>query len=96
MRASAQTLAVAVALVGVPIGALIVARTGPPTPLPGTAAMRRSYFLAGERQCEKAIQKIEAQQGDGQLLGFAVLADVGKYPKEFRQAVEAGCQAATG
>ena len=58
--------------------------------------MRRNAFLAGKRECEKAIQKVEAQQGQGQLLGFAVLADVGKYPKEFRQAVEAGCRAATG
>jgi hypothetical protein len=52
--------------------------------------MRRNAFLAGKRECEKAIQKVEAQQGQGQLLGFAVLADVGKYPKEFRQAVDPG------
>jgi tRNA threonylcarbamoyladenosine modification (KEOPS) complex Cgi121 subunit len=51
----------------------------------------------GRRQCARTIKQIGAQSGQGELLGFAVADGAGKgIPKEFRQAVAAGCQAATG
>jgi hypothetical protein len=91
-----RALLVAAVLVGLPIAALGVARSEVATPLPVTAAMRHHYFLVSERDCRRTLKKIEAQQGSGQLLGFRFAIDLGKYPKEFRAAVEAGCQAARG
>jgi hypothetical protein len=96
MRSSARTLVLALVLVGVPIGAFVVARTETQTPLPVTAAMGHHYFLVGERQCERTLRKAEAQQGAGQLLAFQIAIDTSKYPKQFRQAVSAGCRAAPG
>jgi hypothetical protein len=96
MRNLARTLFVAVVLVGVPIAALVVAGTEHQTPLPVTAATRHHFFMVGERECEQTLKKAEAQQGDGQLLGFGVAIDPSPYPKDFRQAVSAGCRAALG
>ncbi len=78
------------------MAALGVAGTEAKTPLPVTAVVRHHYFLVSERDCRRTLKKIEAQQGSGQLLGFGFAIDLGKYPKEFRAAVEAGCQAARG
>jgi hypothetical protein len=91
-----RTLLVAAVLVGVPIVALGVARTEAQTPLPVSAAIRHHYFLVGERDCQRTLKKIEAQQGSGQLLGFGIAMDPSNYPKDFRAAVVAGCRAAPG
>jgi hypothetical protein len=63
---------------------------------PSAATLRHHYYLVGERQCERTLRKAEAQQGSGELMGIRILIDTGKYPKEFRKAVSAGCQAAPG
>jgi len=52
--------------------------------------------LGGETRptlCARTIKKIEAQSS-GQLLGFQIAIGANGYPKEFRSAVAAGCQAA--
>jgi hypothetical protein len=96
MRSLTSVIVVFVVLVGVAPAPLVVARSEAQTPLPVTAAVRHDYYPIGERQCERTLKKAEAQQGSGQLLGFTIAIDTSKYPKEFRQAVAAGCQAAPG
>jgi len=58
--------------------------------------MHRHYFEIGKRQCQATLKKAEAQQGQGELLGFSIAMTTGEYPKEFRHDVAAECQAAPG
>jgi hypothetical protein len=83
-------------LVVVPMGAFAVASTQQQTQPPSTEAMHHHYFEVGKSQCEATLKNAEAQQGQGQLLGFSIGITTGAYPKEFRHDVSAGCQAAPG
>jgi hypothetical protein len=78
------------------MGVAVLAATQHQTPLPVTATTRRHYYDVGRRECERAIRRIEAKAQAGQLLGFAVLAGDARVPTEFRHALAAGCQAASG
>ena len=83
-------------LVAAPLAAFVLAGIRPQTPPPVTAATRLHYFELGKRQCAHSIKRIEAQAPQGQLLGFQISIAGDGYPKEFRSAVAAGCQAASG
>jgi hypothetical protein len=87
-------LLTALVLVAVPMGAFAFASTQRQMPLPVTEAMHRHYFEVGKRQCEAAIKKAEAQNPGSQVL-VSVALTTSEYPKEFRQDVSAGCQAAS-
>ena len=92
----ASTALVSLVLVATPIAAFVLAGMRPQTAPPVTAATRLQYFELGKRQCAKTIRKIESQSSQGELLGFQIAIGASGYPKEFRSAVLAGCQAAEG
>ncbi|HKV68592.1 MAG TPA: hypothetical protein VJN72_10950 [Gaiellales bacterium] len=92
----ASTALVSLVLVAVPITAFVVAGMRPQTPPPVTAATRLHDYELGKRQCAQTIREIESQSGQGPLLGFGIAVGGDGYPKEYRAAVAAGCQAAEG
>jgi hypothetical protein len=96
MTPRASTLLVSLVLVAAPLAASVLAGMRPQTPPPVTAATRLHYYELGKRQCGHTIKHIEAQAPQGQLLGFQIAIEVAGYPKEYRSAVAAGCQAASG
>jgi hypothetical protein len=82
-------LLVSLVLVGVPLGAVVVARTVGRAPT--AAAQRRHYFLVGERICLHALKTLP---GSDQRAGLRLAFMSGRYPAEYRAAVAAGCEAA--
>jgi len=97
VNAHGASALVALVLVAAPLTAIALAGTRPHTPVPVTAAMRRHYFELGRRECAQTIKQIEAQNSSGTLLGFAIAGPDGNgLQKEYRRALDAGCQAATG
>jgi hypothetical protein len=93
MRSKVWILVTALVLVVAPLAVFAVASTQRHMPLPVTAAMHHHYFEVGKRQCEAEIKKAEAQNPGSRVL-VSVALTTSEYPKEFRQDVSAGCQAA--
>ena len=88
MRRVAGTGLAVLVLVGVPLGALAIGRSGGAATSAGLE--RHHYFLVGRRICAHALASLPPG-GQGVQFGFRVS---GTYPARFRKAVSAGCRAA--